>query len=40
MKSRAKVFGGKMHVVSAPGEGCIVTITLPSMVCEETGVNA
>ena len=34
MRSRAKVFGGKMQVYSAPGKGCEVRIAIPCAVCE------
>jgi len=35
MRSRTKVFGGNMQIVSSPGEGCVVTISIPQAVSEE-----
>ncbi|RYZ27207.1 MAG: PAS domain-containing protein, partial [Chitinophagaceae bacterium] len=35
MRSRTKVFGGNMQIKSSPGEGCIITISIPHAVNEE-----
>jgi two-component system sensor histidine kinase UhpB len=29
MQSRARIFGGTIHVISAPGEGCILKVSIP-----------
>ena len=40
MKSRTKVFGGEMKIVSAPGEGCTISISIPYTIEEENCLKA
>jgi signal transduction histidine kinase len=34
MISRVKVFGGKVHVETAPKQGCLLTVTIPTLATE------
>jgi signal transduction histidine kinase len=35
MVSRAKVFEGSVHIESEPGQGCLVTVTMPIMAADQ-----
>jgi signal transduction histidine kinase len=35
MTSRAKIFGGAVHIETAPGKGCFLRVTVPVVTSEE-----